>query len=849
MAHWLTRTNRFDRAALVSLEHYTDARGALDAIGQQLLPEGDNWSVANFSTIKEAFQYVERALRDRRTIIVIDNCESVLASGFATGDTGNTGENIDGRNHSEEPDASLPPDNPRVPRVPRGSIDDIFQLCRDLLDASETTRLVFTSREPLPEPFHHVSRTVELRELDPADAIELVAEVMKRNGLEPKHDDAGNTPQEIADLISAVGCHARALTLLARWVAIEGLSVTAKNAHAIFAELERRHPGDRENSLYTGVEFSLRRLPPTLREQANVLAVFHGGVNIRILGYVTGVGADDAEAVQRLAAALIEVGLAGAMPYGHLRLDPALPHYLLALTDAAELPALTARWAEAMRALTGFLYQQASQDAQLAAQLTVLELPNLLALLNHAADTLPPEEVVDLAGKVEYLLAKMGRPQALAQAVSMRAAAAARLGAWSHAQFTNASNNIDRLLEQGALPTASATAQQLLARCQSTGADAYVGAAYDSAIAYFYLGRVLKRGGFAEKSLTPLAEAQQRFQSLVDTSNASAARMAAVTITERAECLTVLGRYDEAAAAYEEGIRRAEEGGDHRQAAVSKGNLGTVRMYQKRYAEALERFAEARQTFASLGEPDAVAGLWHQIGMVHRKAGQFDKAEHAYKQGLALHVQHKFCAGEAFSLLELGNLYDELGRLEEAATFYRQAAAVYAQLPDLRNEGAARNNLAYTLIKLQRYDEARQALLRAIECKKAFGHAAEPWKTWDILHNLEQATGHAQAAAEARGQAVAAYLAYRRAGGESQSNTAPLYALVAQAWQDGSPDALTEAAAQLAAQAEPDDPAWFTVLLNPLQAVLRGERAPALAADPALNYQDAVELQLLLEGL
>jgi hypothetical protein len=36
----------------------------------------------------------------------------------------------------------------------------------------------------------------------------------------------------------------------------------------------------------------------------------------------------DAEAVRKLAAALIEVGLAEYMGYDHLRLDPALPPYL-----------------------------------------------------------------------------------------------------------------------------------------------------------------------------------------------------------------------------------------------------------------------------------------------------------------------------------------------------------------------------------------------------------------------------------------------------------------------------------------------------------------------------------------
>jgi tetratricopeptide (TPR) repeat protein len=91
-----------------------------------------------------------------------------------------------------------------------------------------------------------------------------------------------------------------------------------------------------------------------------------------------------------------------------------------------------------------------------------------------------------------------------------------------------------------------------------------------------------------------------------------------------------------------------------------------------------------------------------------------------------------------------------MGRLEEAVAFCRQAADIHVKLQDLRNEGRDRNNLAHTLIKLQRFEEARCELQRAIECLKPFGHAAEPWMTWHILHDLEQATGNPQAAAEAR---------------------------------------------------------------------------------------------------
>jgi tetratricopeptide (TPR) repeat protein len=355
---------------------------------------------------------------------------------------------------------------------------------------------------------------------------------------------------------------------------------------------------------------------------------------------------------------------------------------------------------------------------------------------------------------------------------------------------------------------------------------------------------VLQRGGAAEAALQPLAEARRRFQALADAGNTSAIRMASATITETADCLTALGRLDEAAAAYEQTIKLDGERGDIRDVATGKFQLGTVRMLQGRYAEALKIYTEARDTFASLGEPRSVATAWHQIGMAHRWAEQFELAERAYRQSLAIEVQQKNIAGEARSLSELGNLYHTMGRLENAVTFYQQAANIYGKSQDLRYEGSARSNMASILIKLQQYDKARIELQRAIKCKQSYGHAALPWTAWILLHDLEQVTGTPSAAAHARQQAIQSYLAYRRDGGENQEPGAKLCALVAQAIQQGDS---TEAEQVLARYLGPDAKPWAKALIPKLQAILHGSRDLALADDAALNYDDAAELLLLLE--
>src|SRR5205085_6014245 len=142
---------------------------------------------------------------------------------------------------------------------------------------------------------------------------------------------------------------------------------------------------------------------------------------------------------------------------------------------------------------------------------------------------------------------------------------------------------------------------------------------YDIAVAHIRLGRVLSMGGEAESALAPLDEAQRYFQALADAGNTDAAGMASTAITETADCLRDLGRLDEAAAAYLEAIARDKKLDDRRGLAVNKGQLGTVRLLQGRYPEALTTYTEARLTFENLGEPRSVAVFWHQIGRVHHE--------------------------------------------------------------------------------------------------------------------------------------------------------------------------------------------------------------------------------------
>ncbi|MBL9008739.1 MAG: tetratricopeptide repeat protein [Myxococcales bacterium] len=816
LARWLLQSRRLTRAAFVSLERYQGVDSVLDTLGHQLLPQGKGFSVRDYEDLAQARLPVERALREaeRGAILVLDNVESLLAG-------------------DDEPS--------------RSALPGILTLLHELLLAAPKTRLVFSSRSPLPAPFSRADRHVELSALARPDAIDLVRQVLTQQGAAPTQEPDGSPGADVVALVESVRCHPRALVLLAGELAQRGLRAITADLGPILADLDRRHPGDRENSLYASVELSLRRLPPDIRDALTPLAVCHGGIHLGVLAMLSGL---DKDRVAAIAAALIHVGLGEDLGDGHLRLDPGLPPHLLRRLPPGtidQIEPLRARFAQALAAFATFLYERRSTDSEAVSRLTRHELANLLAMLTWHAQHAPPEQTVDLAHSVEGLVAGLGLRQALDQAVALRERASHRLGHdWSHSRFLSEGAAIDRLLDRGALPEALAAAQRLLRHCQAAGPTAYPEAPYDLAQASFKLGRVLQRCGQPEAALPPLTEAQAAFQALADAGNQSAAAMASTCLTDSANCLLDLGRYEDAARAYAAAIAQAEAADRQRQVAVGKGQLGMVRLQQKRYPEALALYQEARERFTRLGEPRSVAVVWHQIGHVLEGLGQLERAESAYRESLAIQVRENNLAGQASSLNQLGTLYDRLGRLEDAAGFYQQAASIYQRLGDEAHEGRAQNNLAHALIKLGRYPAARTALQRALQCKQPLGHAAEPWTTWDILCDLETVTGDPAAAQDARAQAQAAYLRYRRDGGESQSNRAPWFAAVPRAIRSGQAQ---DGATQLAGLRQADVPPRVRALITALLAVLHGDRRPALADDPDLDYVDAVELRLLLAAL
>ena len=120
-----------------------------------------------------------------------------------------------------------------------------------------------------------------------------------------------------------------------------------------------------------------------------------------------------------------------------------------------------------LNAYLAFLDQQQSQNTELAVTLTLLELPNLFALLDHSQAAADPATTIALATSLYGLLQGLGKPRLLERVARLRDGAATALGeGWSHAHFQASRTRIEQQWAAGHLLEALAGAEQLLQQAQ-----------------------------------------------------------------------------------------------------------------------------------------------------------------------------------------------------------------------------------------------------------------------------------------------------------------------------------------------------------------------------------------------
>ncbi|MCB1778209.1 MAG: ATP-binding protein, partial [Candidatus Competibacteraceae bacterium] len=356
LARWLVRCGRYRHVAYLQDDDVSEFPTLVERLGQQLLPNGQYWTVGRYPGIWQAVDHLWQTLHDQPTLIILDQIEE------------------------------WPPEHDEA----------LERFWKKLLDEWANLRLLSMGRLG-PPSFAAPWKEMVLGPLDDDDAITLIGRILIANG-EPPPADEHDGLLSLRKLVALAGGHPGALHRLAHEISIQGIHATLEYLRSIRLELLHRHGDDFQWTLYLELELALRRLPPGDRDKLVLLAFAKNGINRQVLQQAWGI---EKQPTDRLCEHLVAMNLAKDEGYGHLRINPALSSYLNGQLDAQQRTTWRERWRAAMEQFLSILYQQHFKDHVRTLRLLRLELPNLLALLRDCQQHLLPERTARLAGQME----------------------------------------------------------------------------------------------------------------------------------------------------------------------------------------------------------------------------------------------------------------------------------------------------------------------------------------------------------------------------------------------------------------------------------------------------------------
>jgi tetratricopeptide (TPR) repeat protein len=175
------------------------------------------------------------------------------------------------------------------------------------------------------------------------------------------------------------------------------------------------------------------------------------------------------------------------------------------------------------------------------------------------------------------------------------------------------------------------------------------------------------------------------------------------------------GLYDEAARFLTHGLDFAREYNARRLEAVANINLASARVGQNRFDEAVPLAESARDYYTQNGFRREAALAAQLLARVKGKQGDYEGARAALEEQLRANDSSADARLLGMLHRECGSVLEKQERFAEAIEHYRKAISIAKDLPDNKLLAFSLLNIAGSLWRLGRYDDASEALKQLAE--------------------------------------------------------------------------------------------------------------------------------------
>jgi DNA-binding SARP family transcriptional activator/Flp pilus assembly protein TadD len=200
------------------------------------------------------------------------------------------------------------------------------------------------------------------------------------------------------------------------------------------------------------------------------------------------------------------------------------------------------------------------------------------------------------------------------------------------------------------------------------------------------------------------------------------------------------------------GLAAAERDGALAAQAAARLSLGDLHWRISSYGEAVEHYTHAARLAAEAHWPRGRGAVLGNLGNVYQQSGRLDLAARNYRQALEIAEQTGSVTLRAANLENLGEVYWELGRLDDAATHARRALDFMSG--GRFAEGVALTTLGEVCHALGRFGEAAEHLSRALTLHRTVGNRGGEAETLRVLALIARDEGRTAEALDLAGTAL-----------------------------------------------------------------------------------------------
>ncbi|WP_367130741.1 tetratricopeptide repeat protein [Saccharothrix sp. HUAS TT1] len=520
--------------------------------------------------------------------------------------------------------------------------------------------------------------------------------------------------REFADLLHWLNGHPLSMRVILPHLAEHDPGVVLAGLRGT-AALPRGHGAGRTGSLTESIDYSLAHLDPGTRRALHVVCLFHGVVDLNVLGafsrtpdapaHLRELDAFGWQAVLDRAA---EVGLLTALG-GVYAIHPALPTHLAEDWRTSDPDHHDDHRAAAEVAL---LHAHATFARWLRQQLMSGEAGVAHALLDLQRQTLGHFLGLALANGL------WPAAQAMAEALDEY---------WElTGQTEEARAWVDRGRhfvedDDGTPPPLDTPAGGLWLYLVSAQADRH------------------RRAGAVDAAHTTYTEIAAVLDTHPDTGWKRL--VTAITHHQLGKVAHTRGRLDDAERLHRLAISAFEQLGHQPGLAHSYHQLGMVAHTRGDLDSAGRRYRQALATSERIGDRPNTAASFHQLGLVAELRGQLDDAERWHRQALAIFEQLGDRPNTAASYHHLG-IVAQLRRLpDDAEQWFRQSLVIFERIGDRHHTAASYHQLGMVAELRERLDDAEHWYRRSTAIKEALGDRPGVARTYAQLGLLAERRG------------------------------------------------------------------------------------------------------------